>query len=426
MLKKIFVLMLYCNVCSAVDLNTIEAAAAFLTIPAAMAQNNMATNPQKNAHHLLNISVDLLRLTSEILSIINNKNNEFDYHKYDICWATYDAAGLVKHIYSLFHKPEAPSTPDPHANLLIVAEGLCRFIAAMSKGTTIDDAHSRLICKSLNSALRLIDNIMSSKENSPEQIAYATALVISALISCKDLCEISAREEALRRAEAERLRQIRAQEIARREAEEAQARRVREEEARAREEEARVRAIREAEEARAREEEARQRKIREDEEEQARMIREQEEARRQAEVANAKNLALQRPEGDPLRIAWEKVSECKEAVTSLEAKSNRVHNDLELARIDVIIAPRSTSGYEPFHRIYPPNHSPYEYEQWRREDERIERTVQTALSKELARNRVRKLSAKAVDVDIQLGRAHTAAADAEATAMRLSKEQGII
>jgi hypothetical protein len=412
MLKKMLAFMLYCNACSAVDLNTIEATTAFLTIPAAMAQNNMATNPQKNAHHLLNISVDLLRLTNEILSIINN-NSAFEYHKYDACWAIYDTAHLVKHIYTLFNKPEADAVVDSHSNLLLVAEGLCKFIAAMNKGQSIDNAHSRLICKSLNSALRLIDNIISSKEMSKEQIAYIIALIIGEIISSKDLYEISTKKEALRQAEEERLRQLREQENAQKEAEEAPTRRAREEAA--------ARAI----------------KILEEEYAQARVIseqmrhqREQEAARRQAEVDHAKSIASQRPEKDSLRIAWETVNKCINNVTVLTVKSNMVHNDLQKSESDARIASftTSSSNNSVLDNLMKSELSSWAYKQRKKSREQAQAAAafQAGINTEAARNKVRSLTAKAQKLAVRLEAARTAAVDAEATAMRLSREQGII
>ncbi len=389
-----------------------------------MVQNNVTTDPQNNAHHLANISVDALRLTSEILAIINTQN-EFEYHKYDASWAAYDAASLVKHLYDLFNKPETqPNNNDRLvSNMLLVADGLCRFIAAVDKGQAIEDARSRLMLKSLNSVLRLIDYIRSCKENNKEKIAYATALALSIIASIKDIYEINEKETVLRQEEENRLRQIREKEAAVREAEEARTRSIREKK------EAREQRIREKKE-------ARERKIREKEDarnreiaEQERQKQEQEAARRLAIINHARTVALQRPQGDQLRRAWETVDAYNRAVTALENKAGNVNNTLEQTQYAERFQPHQISSTpDMLDSFFRTELSPWAYENYRRENEenRINGAVQEAYRAGRAQAKIENLQSQLNDISNRLNTVRTEAANAQNFALRLARQQGII
>ena len=209
MLKKIVVLILFFstgtnsnNLFSEVNLNNVESIVALLRVPTIVIKNNLDSKSSKKYHHILNLTVDVLRLANEVLSIIN-KNGESEFHKYDYLWAVYDTASLISHIADLFDKSEdIIQNPkdiqklegllrDFHTKMIPIIEGLTAFFASLKEGNTIEDVDFRLKCKALNSAIRLFDNIIISKNNSTEQILYAASLVISIIFSIKDLYEIS-------------------------------------------------------------------------------------------------------------------------------------------------------------------------------------------------------------------------------------------
>lgn len=208
MVKKIFVMSLFFSTCTnssnlfpEVDLNDVESIVALLRIPTIAVKNNLDPEANKKYHHFLNLSVDILRLANEVLSIIN-KNGELEFHKYDYLWAVYDTASLISHLADLFNKSEDTNqNPENikklegflkafHTKLIPIIEGLTAFLASFKEGNTAEDVDFRLKCKALNSAIRLFDNIIISKDKSTEQILYATALVISIVFSIKDLYEI--------------------------------------------------------------------------------------------------------------------------------------------------------------------------------------------------------------------------------------------
>ena len=319
MIKKIFIQILFfstctnsCNLFSEVDLNNVESIVALLRVPTIAIKNNLDPKSSKKYHNILNLSVDAFRLANEVLSIIN-KNGELEFHKYDYLWAAYDTASLISHLTDMFNKPEDKiQNPkdikklegflrDFHIKLIPIIEGLTAFLASLKEGNRIEDVDFRLKCKTLNSAIRLFDNIIISKNKGSEQILYAAALVTSIIFSIKDLYEISKikdtyfKEEVARvQAEEARQKKVLEEEKIRRQAEEAQLQKIRDaESARKQEEESRQRKVREEEQALRQKEEARLQKIRDEENERMR--------RRMLDESQHKS-STQRQQSGPLAI----------------------------------------------------------------------------------------------------------------------------
>ena len=314
-LKNICAFLCVFNTCSAMSLNDAEIATTILKIPALILKNNI--NQQSEYRHIAIISVDVLRLANEILSIIN-KNDEIEFHKYDYCWMMHDAASLIMHIRDVAYEPEDGLGFDEnvnalkgilktaHTKLLPLIEGVTGLLAATSDNTIkIEDAYFRLQCKSFNSMARLLDSIVTSNYKSRAQILYGMALLIAIVIAIKDICEM----HSLVRTEEDNRR--REQEEREQEAKIAEDNRRREQA----EQEQQAREARALEAARRNEEYERERRM-----------REAEENLKRQEEANLRNIALQKAVGNPLRVAWEKVARLETETRTLQEAEDRTNN----------------------------------------------------------------------------------------------------
>lgn len=372
-LKVVCVVVLLGNICSAVNLNDVETASAFLRIPAVVMKNSSSTTSSRHKQHILNITVDLLRLVNETLSIIN-KNGEYEFHKYDYCWAVYDLASLITHIKDVFVTTNdlAPNSDDnltieettmlkgiletAHAQLFPLIEGFTAWLATTG-GNTIEDAHLRLQCKSFNSMTRLLDNIVGSKHKSTQQLLYGIVLILNIIITIKDFRDLNVIEiEQARIMSVHKEARNKAETIARKIEE-----RLRQEEAARKEKEA-VRRLKQNE--------------------QERQERAAEEQRKKAKENRIRNRAFRKPEGDPVRLAWEEVEKREE----LSKELNTAMSDAETAEHSVNSELYSLNRDSNTHCWFPNiQQQDTLWSRWRREEEENTRIADT-VRKELRRN----------------------------------------
>ena len=210
MLRKIFKLVTFYILCTTlsnnlfaeVNLSKIEILTGILRIPSTVIKNELELKSKTKFQTFFIFSTDVLRLASEILSIINN-NGEFEVHKHDYAWAVYDAASLIMHVVDVFksHGDECQNSEDikklegllkiVHTKVLPFLEGLMTCIASFKESRTIDDSIFRLKCKTLNSSIRLLDNIIISKNKSLEQVLYGALLMVNIIFAIKDIYGIN-------------------------------------------------------------------------------------------------------------------------------------------------------------------------------------------------------------------------------------------
>ncbi len=180
---------------NATTADDIEAFTAFLRIPAAVGVNTLGKQ-QGVAPKVILIASDFIRLSNEILSIVN-KRGKNDLHHYDYFWGSYDVVSLGLHIKDLLNnKDEKVDNVELaklqgmlqtlHETILPILEGGTACFAAMSTGTLASDEKFRLRCKSINSLVRMLDKLIVSKPKSYEQYAYASLLAVNIVIALYD------------------------------------------------------------------------------------------------------------------------------------------------------------------------------------------------------------------------------------------------
>ncbi len=455
MLKKIVMLILFfststysSNLFSEIDLNNVESIVALLRIPTLAIKNKLSPESSKKYHHILNLSVDVLRLSSEVLSIIN-KNGELEFHKYDYIWAAYDGVRFVTHLVDLFNKPEdiTQNSEDIkklegflktfHTGLIPFIEGLTALFASLKDRATIEDADFRLKCKSLNSAFRLFDNIIISKDKSPEQILYGVALGLSIIMSIKDLYGTNKIKEAFfkeetahRQAEGALQRKALEEERVRKQVEEARLQKIRDEEHVRREaEEARKRKILEEEQASRQAEEARLQKIRDEEA----ACEWAEVEYRRAEETQLREKALGRPANDPSRLAWEEADRKQSEISVLDGKLVQIKAAIQTTALEE----RAVSFRQNIHaneswipldeRMHPPRDSWLGRQFYaEKEAQRIQQIVSREFDRRMEENKFKEqatiLQANRLDISHKLAEARTEFANARDEALRLSRE----
>lgn len=74
----------------------LESITAFLRIPAAIGANTLGKQ-SGTIPKIMVIASDLLRLSNEMLSVMN-KREQYDFHVYDYCWGAYDVKNLITHV----------------------------------------------------------------------------------------------------------------------------------------------------------------------------------------------------------------------------------------------------------------------------------------------------------------------------------------
>lgn len=173
----------------------IESFTAFLRIPAAIGVNTLGTQ-RGFAPKIILIASDFIRISNEILSIVN-KCGKNDLHHYDYFWGAYDVASLGLHLKDLLsNKYEKIDELEfvklqgmlqaLHETILPVLEGATACLAATSNGTLASDEKFRLRCKSINSLVRMLDNLIISKSKSYEQYVYASLLFVNIVFALHD------------------------------------------------------------------------------------------------------------------------------------------------------------------------------------------------------------------------------------------------
>jgi len=173
----------------------IEALTAFLRTPAVSGANTLGKEPGVTPKIIL-IASDLIRLSNEILSTVNKRGKK-DWHHYDYFWGAYDVASLGLHINDLlFDKDKKMENLELvklhgmlqtlHETILPVLEGATACLASMNKGKLACDEKFRLRCKSINSLVRMLDNLIISKPKSYEQYAYASLLFVNIVVALYD------------------------------------------------------------------------------------------------------------------------------------------------------------------------------------------------------------------------------------------------
>ncbi len=179
--------------------------AALARIPVGIAANKANLNDHKTkAGHAFILLNDVLRLSSSFLAIANKRevndfhSNEFDFQSYDRFWALYDSASLLAHIRDCFikkeEKPENDSGNDVekklkksliicHSIALPIIEGFTALVVAHFDGVKNSWSQGRVLLKWINTATRLVDNIIINDNGSDEQIVYGFLLVAS-IVEC--------------------------------------------------------------------------------------------------------------------------------------------------------------------------------------------------------------------------------------------------
>ena len=181
---------------SATTAEDIESLTAFLRIPAAIGVNTLGKQSGVAPKIILIVS-DLIRLSNEMLSIVN-KRGKNDFHHYDYFWGAYDFASLGLHLNDLLSKIKMKKQiatefvklqgmlQTLHEMILPVLEGGTACLAAANKETLASDEKFRLRCKSINSLVRVLDNLIISKPKSYEQYAFASLLCVNIVLALYD------------------------------------------------------------------------------------------------------------------------------------------------------------------------------------------------------------------------------------------------
>jgi len=173
----------------------IELFTAFLRIPTAIGVNTFGKQ-HGVAPKVILVASDFIRLSNEILSIVN-KRGKNDLHHYDYFWGAYDVASLGLHLNNLLNNKDEKidylkiiklqgMLQTLHETILPLLEGATACLAATSNGTLASDEKFRLRCKSINSLVRMLDNLIISKPKSYEQYAFASLLVVNIVLALYD------------------------------------------------------------------------------------------------------------------------------------------------------------------------------------------------------------------------------------------------
>ncbi|MFA6535745.1 MAG: RING finger domain-containing protein [Candidatus Babeliales bacterium] len=180
---------------NATTADELELITAFLRIPVAIGVNTLGKQGG-TAPKVMHIVSDLIRLSNEMLSSAN-KRGEYDFHCYDYCWGAYDVASLGLHLNNLLNNKDEKidnlkiiklqgMLQTLHETILPLLEGATACLAATSNGTLASDEKFRLRCKSINSLVRMLDNLIISKPKSYEQYAFASLLVVNIVLALYD------------------------------------------------------------------------------------------------------------------------------------------------------------------------------------------------------------------------------------------------
>lgn len=169
---------------NAMTVQELESLTAFLRIPAVIGANTLGKQPGTTPKIVV-IAADLLRLSNEMLSIVN-KRGRYDFHIYDCCWGAYDAKNLITHVKNFWgdksDKIEKTGSEEIkkleskiqalHELILPMVEGISAFLQSESRTNNLRNEGFRNRCRAICSLSRLVDNLIMSKYRSTEFYAY--------------------------------------------------------------------------------------------------------------------------------------------------------------------------------------------------------------------------------------------------------------
>ncbi len=175
-----------------------ELATAFLRIPAAIGANTVGKQ-RGIAPKIVLIASDLIRLSNEILTIVN-KRGKFDFHIYDYCWGAYDVYNLIVHVKSLFgdkangvEKIESKEIKkfesvirSLHQVILPLVEGMSAILKSYPDDPKLKIQNFQAFrnrCGAICSLSRLLDNLIVSEPKSAEFYTCIILLVVNIVVA---------------------------------------------------------------------------------------------------------------------------------------------------------------------------------------------------------------------------------------------------
>ncbi len=196
----------------------LELATAFLRIPAVIGANSVGKQ-SGIAPKIVLIASDLIRLSNEILTIVN-KRGKFDFHIYDYCWGAYDVYNLIVHVKSLFgdkangvEKIESKEIKkfesvirSLHQVILPLVEGMSAILKSYPDDPKLKIQNFQAFrnrCGAICSLSRLLDNLIVSEPKSAEFYTCIILLVANIVVACGIDSELKTVEAEARRKENE-------------------------------------------------------------------------------------------------------------------------------------------------------------------------------------------------------------------------------
>ncbi len=200
--KNIFVAILSFTIfglnLNATTAEELELATAVLRIPAVIGANTVGKQ-SGIAPKIILIASDLIRLSNEILTIVN-KRGKFDFYIYDCCWGVYDAYNLIVHVKSLFgdkadnvEKIESKEIKkfklairSLHQVILPLVEGMSAILKSYPDDPKLKIQNFQAFrnrCGAICSLSRLLDNLIISEPQSAEFYAYIILLVVNIVVA---------------------------------------------------------------------------------------------------------------------------------------------------------------------------------------------------------------------------------------------------
>ncbi|MFH1254557.1 MAG: RING finger protein [bacterium] len=194
----------------------IEKLTALMRIPVAISTNTVGKQGGVTPKVIL-IASDLIRLSNEMLSIMN-KRERYDFHVFDYCWSAYDAKNLITHVKNFWNqkgdeaKNNVPKEIEKleakiqslHELVLPVVEGFSAFLQSTSTlrgANNLQDQQFRNRCRAICSLSRLVDNLIISKSRSAEYYAYIILVLANIVIalSIEGVVDVAIVEQKIRR-----------------------------------------------------------------------------------------------------------------------------------------------------------------------------------------------------------------------------------
>lgn len=173
----------------------VETITAFLRIPAVVGVNSIGKQHGVTSKVIF-IAADFIRLSNEILSIVN-KRERYDFHTFDYCWCAYDVNNLITHVKDLIDQKDDKvknnismqnekldaKIQSLHELVLPVVEGFSVFLRSTSRDVNnLQTQQFRNRCRTVCSLSRLVDNLIISKSRSSEYYAYII-LILANLVA---------------------------------------------------------------------------------------------------------------------------------------------------------------------------------------------------------------------------------------------------